>query len=91
MSQQWEYCLLSQGWSRVGSYFNVEFGSTGNTALRHDLKGNQGNFVSAMAALGRAGWELVTATSSAGTDWGNTSAYFKRPIQPGRLVDDVLF
>jgi hypothetical protein len=53
-------------------------------------------FRRAMALLGVAGWELVSVQhgTTAGTLyngrilWDNVVAYFKRPVVPGRAIDE---
>ena len=56
--------------------YEVEFFSK-NGAITHKWPGTYTNFTNTVAALGEAGWELVYP-------W-----VFKRPMQPGRKIDDA--
>jgi len=42
-----------------------------------------------MEQLGAAGWELVNVFQ-AGDPFNSLELYFKRPIEPGRAIDDAL-
>ncbi len=82
MGQQWEYCKISS--------------SSGSTVLFYCgrsewLKPRSIAFYEALERLGTAGWELVDV-SQMGDDAtvSATELYFKRPIEPGRAIDDAL-
>ncbi|MDQ3705105.1 MAG: hypothetical protein M3437_07760 [Chloroflexota bacterium] len=56
-------------------------------------------FYSAMGYLGTFGWELITVqhgvggagyggSGGGGVRWDNVVAYFRRPIKPGRRIDE---
>jgi hypothetical protein len=80
MSQQCEYCKISS--------------SSGSTLLTYCtgsewLSPRSIAFYEAMEHLGAAGWELVNVFQ-AGDPFNSLELYFKRPIEPGRAIDDAL-
>jgi hypothetical protein len=74
--QEWEYCVVQQNGNTV-----TYFGKSGKI----DIKPSGLDFYRIIATLGNAGWELV------GIPAGPFIAglYFKRPVQPGRTIDDA--
>jgi hypothetical protein len=89
MDQQWEYCLLVQSGSADTSVTNLHFGGPYNHPSFNALKGC--DWFLALGRLGSAGWELVSFIPTENTEFANSSgAYFKRPVQPGRPVHDVV-
>ncbi len=80
MGQQWEYCKIAL--------------ISGSTALIYCgrsewLKPRAVAFYEAMERLGAAGWELVSVSQGSDT-LNSTELYFKRPVEPGRAIDDAL-
>lgn len=79
MSQRWEYCKVSNG--------------AGNTLLTYCGRDEWLNpravaFFEAMEQLGNAGWELVSVLQT-GAPLDSLELYFKRPIEPGRAIDEA--
>lgn len=77
--QQWEYCELTlYGYEPRVTYFSNPSKSQGFAGF---------NIV--FLQLGQAGWELVSVINTVGDvrDARNQAFYFKRPIMPGRAID----
>jgi hypothetical protein len=79
MSQQWEYCRCYWGGSSEGLTY---FGGSG------EIERRGATVVDALPRLGVAGWELVGVAAYSGQFGVGTTLYFKRPIEPGRAIDD---
>jgi hypothetical protein len=52
-------------------------------------KADKFTWLTAMAVLGTAGWELVSVASTSERGHRRDVAYFKRHVQDGRPIDDV--
>ena len=78
--QQWEYCELL-----LAGYAVTFYGRSGQ--MRHTI--SEADRDTAIARLGLVGWELVSVTVAGGPGV-MSNFYFKRPIQPGRRIDDAL-
>jgi hypothetical protein len=78
MSQQWEYCVLVHVIDEPPSSL-CYYGLSG--AILHEPV----DWDDAVARLGAAAWELVGIAADR-----STTLYFKRPLQPGRAIDDAL-
>jgi hypothetical protein len=80
MGQQWEYCKLSIDASRTVLIY---------CGRSEWLKPRAIGFYEAMERLGVAGWELVSV-AQVNDGVVSSELYFKRPVEPGRAIDDAL-
>jgi hypothetical protein len=78
MSQQREYCVLVHVIDEPASSL-CNYGLSG-TILHEPV-----DWDDAVARRGAAEWELVGIAAEM-----STTLYFKRPMQPGRAIDDAL-
>ena len=81
MGQQWEYCVVTYV---DDESINVAYLDSALT----DLSLATRKFDAVFRALGLAEWELV---GMAPYSVASTSFYFKRPVKPGREIDEPKF
>lgn len=93
MGQQWEYCQLSFRFrapldpASAPELLATFCGAAG--MVNHRMPNM--SWLGLFGVLGAAEWELVSATSSVtGDGMTHYIGYFKRPLQAGRAVDDVV-
>ncbi len=89
-----------QGWNyNCGIQYNSGATQISRQLATLDSILTYGAFGKAMGLLGAAGWELVSVQhgnkyggqipyQQHGLIWDNRVAYFKRPVVPGRAVDE---
>ncbi|RIK43120.1 MAG: hypothetical protein DCC58_10060 [Chloroflexi bacterium] len=99
---RWEYCqLIFEGaterdgrwWSDLTIYYIGEPNRSAVLSSSDPAKGkswatNTGPWRAALAGLGRGGWELVSVQHSGVLNPSEAIAYFKRPVEPGRPVNN---
>lgn len=101
--ERWEFCQLvfagateqdSRWWSDLTIYYIGEPNrsavlSSSDAASGKSWATASGPWRGALAAIGRAGWELVSVQHGGGDALHATDAiaYFKRPVQAGRAVN----
>jgi hypothetical protein len=87
MSQQWEYCVLTSRTDMYPERTNMNpnfFGSSGQITYDSVEWGK------AISQLGVAGWERTGIAFPVVSSASMARLYFKRPIEPGRAIDDAL-
>ena len=102
-SVQWEFCTLEllsrtairrnrRGYNCNLVFCRADGGRTHYTMAKEQDRIRVNPFLRTMAALGVAGWELVSVqhgcTDSQGLNWDVGVAYFKRPVLAGRAIDE---
>jgi hypothetical protein len=77
VAQQWEHCEVQT----VDFTWVAHFYALGGCIHHADTEKTFSSASEFIARLGAAGWELVNV------DTGHL--YFKRPVKPGRRIDDA--
>lgn len=93
--QQWEYCYLDIGSSSDNSWIcKVTYFNPGGItykelpALKRNRSDNENLYFKIIGTLGLHGWEAISLSTSSPRNITATG-YFKRPIVPGRSIDDL--